>query len=58
MFMPFEARGYVCIGAYDGAAKSSNPHYHSDTDVINNLDMSLLTNITKMTLAFVLSESK
>ena len=57
-YMPFEARGYVCIGAYDGAAKSSNPHYHSDTDVINNLDMSLLTNITKMTLAFVLSESK
>ncbi len=57
-YMPFEARGYVCIGAYDGAAKSSNPHYHSDTDIITNLDMSFLTSVTKMTLAFVVNESK
>jgi Zn-dependent M28 family amino/carboxypeptidase len=57
-YMPFEARGYICIGAYDGAAKSSNPHYHSDTDVITNLDLSFLTNVDKMTLAFVLNESK
>jgi len=56
-YMPFEARGYVCVGAYDGAAKPSNPHYHSDTDVITNLDMVFLTNVTKMVLAFVLSEA-
>jgi len=55
-YMPFEARGYVCIGAYDGAAKPNNPHYHSETDVITNLDTSLLTNVTKMVLAFILNE--
>lgn len=53
--MPFEARGYVCVGAYDGAAKSSNPH--SDTDVMTNLDMVFLTNVTKMVPAFVLGET-
>ena len=56
-YMPFEARGYVCIGAYDGAAKPNNAHYHSVTDVLENLDFRFLTSVTKMVLAFVLKEA-
>ncbi len=55
-YMPFEARGYVCVGAYDGSAVEQNRHYHSETDVPSNLDLDFLTSITKMTLAFALSE--
>jgi Zn-dependent M28 family amino/carboxypeptidase len=55
-YMPFEARGYVCIGAYDGSAVDRNHHYHSDTDIPSNLDIDLLTSIAKMVLAFALSE--
>ena len=51
-YMPFEARGYVCIGAYDGSAVSENSHYHSETDVLSNLDMDLLTYVTKMVFSF------
>lgn len=57
-YMPFEARGYVCIGAYDGSAVEQNHHYHSETDVPSNLDLDFLTSITKMTLAFALSEGR
>ena len=57
-YMPFEARGYVCIGAYDGSAVNRNHHYHSDTDIPSNLDMDLLTSVTKMVLAFALSEGR
>lgn len=57
-YMPFESRGYVCIGAYDGSAISENPHYHDSSDVISNLNMNFLNEVTKMVLAFVLSETK
>jgi len=57
-YMPFEARGYVCIGAYDGSAVSENSHYHSETDLLSNLDVELLTSVTKMVLAFALTEGK
>ena len=29
-YMPFEAKGYACIGAYEGG---ENPYYHKSTDV-------------------------
>ena len=57
-YMPFEARGYVCVGAYDGSAVSENSHYHSETDLLSNLDMDLLSSVTKMVLAFALSEGR
>lgn len=57
-YVPFEARGYVCIGAYDGSAIPGNSHYHSETDLLSNLDMDLLTSVTKMVLAFALSEGR
>jgi putative aminopeptidase FrvX len=56
-YMPFEARGYVCIGAYDGSAIDENPHYHTQLDIPENLNMPFLTSVTKMVLAFVLIES-
>ena len=56
-YMPFEARGYVCIGAYDGFAIDENPHYHTQLDVPENLNMPFLTSVTKMVLAFALLES-
>jgi Zn-dependent M28 family amino/carboxypeptidase len=57
-YMPFEARGYVCVGAYDGSAVDKNTHYHSDTDVPTNLNIDFLTSVTKMVLAFLLSEAR
>ncbi|MGB9169145.1 MAG: M20/M25/M40 family metallo-hydrolase [Nitrososphaeraceae archaeon] len=57
-YMPFEARGYVCIGAYDGSAISSNPRYHSSTDILANLNMDFLTSVTKMVLATILQEAQ
>lgn len=56
-YMPFEARGYVCIGAYDGSAISTNPHYHDKSDTIENLDFGFLSEVTKMVLAFILTEA-
>jgi Zn-dependent M28 family amino/carboxypeptidase len=57
-YMPFEAAGYVCIGAYDGSAVTNNPNYHSPSDIPSNLDFNFLTSITKMVLAFILIEGK
>jgi Zn-dependent M28 family amino/carboxypeptidase len=56
-YMPFEARGYVCVGAYDGSAIEKNKHYHTDTDIPSNLNMDFLTSVTRMVLAFALSEA-
>lgn len=53
-YCPFEARGYVIIGAYDGSAEPENPHYHHASDVPDNLDMEFLTSVTKMILATIL----
>jgi Zn-dependent M28 family amino/carboxypeptidase len=53
-YCPFEARGYVIIGAYDGSAEPENPHYHHASDVQNNIDMDFLTSVTKMVLATIL----
>ncbi len=57
-YMPFEARGYVCIGGYDGSATNENSHYHNSTDVLENLNLNFLTSVTRMVLAFALSEGR
>jgi hypothetical protein len=38
--MPFEARGFICIEAYDGSADPEvhNTHYHSTRDIPSNLN--------------------
>jgi Zn-dependent M28 family amino/carboxypeptidase len=54
-YEPFEAKGYVVIGAYDGSANSiKNPHYHSSSDMPENIDWDYLTSVTKLVLATVL----
>ena len=51
----FEAKGYVVIGAYDGSANSlKNPHYHSSSDLPENIDWDYLTSVTRLVLATVL----
>jgi Zn-dependent M28 family amino/carboxypeptidase len=57
-YCPFEARGYVVIGAYDQSAEPDNPHYHSSSDAPSNLDMEYLTSVTKMVLATILQVSR
>jgi Zn-dependent M28 family amino/carboxypeptidase len=54
-YEPFEANGYVVIGAYDGSADSiKNSHYHSSLDIPENIDWDYLTSVTKLVLATVL----
>lgn len=51
----FEAKGYVVIGAYDGSADPiKNPHYHSSSDLPENIDWDYLTSVTKLVLASIL----
>jgi hypothetical protein len=45
----------VVIGAYDGSADSiNNPHYHSSSDIPENIDWDYLTSVTKLVLTAVL----
>ncbi|WP_148685662.1 M28 family metallopeptidase [Candidatus Nitrosocosmicus hydrocola] len=53
-YCPFEARGYVIVGAYDGSAENENPHYHHSSDVPENLDIEFLVSVTKMVLATIM----
>ena len=47
-YMPFEAKGFPCIGAFDG---EGYPHYHRTTDTLNKIDFEYLADVTKMVLA-------
>ncbi|EFL36323.1 leucyl aminopeptidase [Streptomyces viridochromogenes DSM 40736] len=53
-YMPFEARGDVTIGAYEG---DGNPHYHQTSDAPATLDYEYLADVTRFTLATVLAEA-
>ncbi|GIH92736.1 M28 family metallopeptidase [Planobispora siamensis] len=50
-YMPFEARGHVTIGAYEG---EGNPHYHETSDDAHTLDYGYLAAVTRLTLATLL----
>jgi len=56
-YEPFEAEGYVVIGAYDGSAETNNLHYHSSSDLPSFIDWNYLTSVTKLVLATVLKIS-
>jgi Zn-dependent M28 family amino/carboxypeptidase len=47
-YMPFEAKGYPCIGVYESG---QNPGYHKTTDTADRLQASHLVEVTKMVLA-------
>ncbi len=56
-YEPFEAEGYIVIGAYDGSAETTNPHYHDSSDVPSLIDWDYLMSVTKMVLATVIKIS-
>jgi hypothetical protein len=49
-YMPFEAKGYACIGVFEDG---ENPGYHKTTDTADRLDMNHLSDVAKMVLATV-----
>jgi len=51
-YMPFEAKGYACIGVYEGG---ENPHYHKTTDTAETVNLNHLAEVSKMVLATVYS---
>jgi hypothetical protein len=57
-YEPFEAEGYVVLGAYDGSADTTNPHYHSSSDLPSLINWDYLTSVTKMVLATILMVAK
>jgi Zn-dependent M28 family amino/carboxypeptidase len=58
-YEPFEKRGYVVVGAYDGSAETEeNPHYHSISDTPEKIDWNYLTSVTKIVLATIITLDK
>ena len=53
-YMPFEARGYIVIGAYEAG---HNPNYHSRNDTPDTIDYSYVADVARMTLATILYET-
>ncbi len=53
-YMPFEARSYVVIGAYEAG---HNPNYHSLNDTPDTVDYSYVADVARMTLATILYET-
>jgi len=47
-YIPFEAKGYACIGVYEAG---HNPAYHKTTDTVARLDMSHIAEVAKMVVA-------
>jgi hypothetical protein len=50
-YMPFEAKGYACIGLYDGAADA--PFYHSPEDTLDKVDLARVAEVTRLVVATV-----
>jgi hypothetical protein len=50
-YMPFEAKGFPCIGLYDGGADA--PFYHTTQDKIAQVDMARLTDAARLVCAFL-----
>lgn len=48
-YMPFEARGYPCIGFYDGGVEA--PEYHSTADLPEAVDFDRLVQVTRLVVA-------
>jgi Zn-dependent M28 family amino/carboxypeptidase len=47
-YIPFEAKGYPCIGVYEA---SQNPAYHRTIDTLEQIDMAHLSEVAKMVVA-------
>lgn len=53
-YMPFEAGGYVVIGAFESG---ENPNYHHSNDAPDTIDFKYVAEVTRMTLATILHET-
>lgn len=53
-YMPFEARGYVVVGAFEGG---ENPHYHTSGDLPDTLNLKYTADICRIVLATLLYET-
>jgi FMN phosphatase YigB (HAD superfamily) len=49
-YIPFEAKGYACIGVFEA---SENPGYHKVTDTLDRIELPHLAEVAKMVLATV-----
>ena len=49
-YMPFEEKGFTCIGVYNAY---DNPFYHKTSDTIDRIDVANFTEAVKMVLATV-----
>lgn len=52
-YMPFEAKGYPCVGLYDEAADA--PFYHRSRDTIDKVDFDRLVQVTRLVAASLAS---
>jgi hypothetical protein len=50
-YMPFEEKGYACIGLYDGAADA--PFYHTANDTLDKVDVARLAEVTSLLVATI-----
>lgn len=50
-YMPFEARGFPCIGLYDGGAEDAS--YHSSLDTADRVSFNRLEQATRLTVAIL-----
>lgn len=51
-YMPFEAKGYPCVGLYDDGAEE--PFYHSTRDTTDNVNKEKLASVARSVLATIL----
>lgn len=52
-YMPFELRGYVCIGAFDGSTAA--PFYHTSDDTFDKVNTRFCAEVARMVVATALS---
>lgn len=51
-YMPFEEKGFACIGVYNAY---DNPFYHTTSDTLDRIDLANFTEAVKMVLATVVT---
>ena len=54
-YIPFESKGYACIGVYESG---ENPGYHKTTDTIDRIEMPHLVEIARMVLATIVQMTR
>ena len=53
-YMPFEQRGVPIVGLYEGEYRY--PHYHKSTDTYDKVDFGYVTDMTRLTLTFLIDQ--